>query len=169
MPGKNSRRSKKPVLKAPSQRSKPTVIRGHVRPKKPVTPLDSEKIKSNGVVFNVEKMKSNEVLENSVAREKIKPLVNDFSHAKRFTFFRRSLIAILTGSLIFGIGVKVGDQTSNSDVDNAISTIVNSSAKEIDRNVLERAAIEGALKASGDEWANYFPKSALDVLEEQNS
>ena len=157
MPGQNSRRSKKPVLKAPSQRTKPTVIRGHVRAKKSVTHLGSENTKLN------------EVLENSVASEKVEPLINDSSHVKRFTFFRRSLISLLTGSLIFGIGVKVGDQTRNSDVDNAISTIVNSSAKEIDRDVLERAAIEGALKASGDEWANYFPKSALDVLEEQNS
>ena len=33
----------------------------------------------------------------------------------------------------------------------------------------ERAAIEAVLKASGDSWANYFPKSALKVLDEANT
>ncbi|MFM8752243.1 MAG: S41 family peptidase [Actinomycetota bacterium] len=78
-------------------------------------------------------------------------------------------IAIISASLLFGVGVQVGGNRGSSNVDQAITTILDSSAKEIDRAILERAAIEGALKASGDEWANYFPKSALDVLEEQNS
>ena len=54
-------------------------------------------------------------------------------------------------------------------VDDAIDTVLNNGAKELDKGVLERAAIEGVLKATGDEWANYFPKSALDVLEEQSN
>lgn len=82
---------------------------------------------------------------------------------------RRTTIVIISASLLFGVGVQLGSNRGSSNVDQAISTILDSSAKEIDRAVLERAAIEGALKASGDEWANYFPKSALDVLEEQNS
>lgn len=82
---------------------------------------------------------------------------------------RRMTIAIISASLLFGVGVQVGGNRGSSNVDQAITTILDSSAKEIDRAILERAAIEGALKASGDEWANYFPKSALDVLEEQNS
>ena len=32
------------------------------------------------------------------------------------------------------------------------------------RNNLERAAIEGALKASGDQWANYFPQESVNNL-----
>ena len=90
-------------------------------------------------------------------------------------FFRKATIALVTAGLIFGMGVQVGGKTGASQVDEAISTIMesganlNSSTKQIDREVLERAAIEGALKASGDEWANYFPKSALKVLEEQSS
>jgi carboxyl-terminal processing protease len=71
--------------------------------------------------------------------------------------------------LVFGIGVQVGSKTGTTQVDEAISTILSSGAKQNDREILERAAIEGALKASGDEWANYFPKSALEVLEEQSS
>ena len=82
---------------------------------------------------------------------------------------RRMTIAIISASLLFGVGVQVGGNRGSSNVDQAITTILDSSAKEIDRAILERAAIEGALKASGDEWANYFPKSALDILEEQNS
>jgi carboxyl-terminal processing protease len=90
-------------------------------------------------------------------------------------FFRKATIALVTAGLIFGIGVQVGSKTGTTQVDEAISTIVksganiNSSTRQIDRGVLERAAIEGALKASGDEWANYFPKSALKVFEEQSS
>ncbi|MEY3317764.1 MAG: hypothetical protein RL540_136 [Actinomycetota bacterium] len=54
-------------------------------------------------------------------------------------------------------------------MDNAIETVLETGAQELDRQVLERAAISGVLKATGDEWANYFPKSALEVLQEQNS
>ncbi|NBY51383.1 MAG: PDZ domain-containing protein [Actinobacteria bacterium] len=82
---------------------------------------------------------------------------------------RRIVIVAISGSLLFGAGVQIGSQRGNSTVDQAIETIIDSGAKDLDRAVLERAAIEGALKASGDEWANYFPKSALDVLEEQSS
>ena len=89
--------------------------------------------------------------------------------ADKFSNVRKTLVLVLTGALIFGIGVKVGDQTNSSEIDDAISLVINSSAKDLDREVLIRAAIEGALKASGDEWANYFPKSALEVLEEHNS
>jgi carboxyl-terminal processing protease len=89
--------------------------------------------------------------------------------ADKFSNVRKTLVLALSGALVFGIGVKVGDQTNSSEIDDALSLIINSSAKDLDREVLSRAAIEGALKASGDEWANYFPKSALEVLEEQNS
>lgn len=82
---------------------------------------------------------------------------------------RRITIAAISGALLFGAGVQIGSQTGSSTVDQAINTIIDSAAKDLDRNVLERAAIEGALKASGDEWANYFPKSALEVLDEQSS
>lgn len=71
--------------------------------------------------------------------------------------------------LLFGAGVQIGSQSGTSTLDQAIKTIIDAGAKDLDRDVLERAAIEGALKASGDQWANYFPKSALEVLDEQNS
>ena len=83
--------------------------------------------------------------------------------------FRLITIAVIVASLIFGIGFKLGDSSNVNTVDQAIETIVESGAKQFDRETLERAAIEGALKATGDEWANYFPKSALEILENESS
>jgi len=82
---------------------------------------------------------------------------------------RKALLAILITSLVFAIGIQVGESRNSSSVDEAIRSVVESSAKDIDRDVLERAAIEGVLKASGDEWANYFPREALEIFEAQSS
>lgn len=82
---------------------------------------------------------------------------------------RKTLLAILITSLVFAIGIQVGESRNSSSVDEAIRSVVESSATEIDRDVLERAAIEGVLKASGDEWANYFPREALEIFEAQSS
>ena len=82
---------------------------------------------------------------------------------------RKTLMPILITSLVFAIGIQVGESRNSSSVDEAIRSVVESSAKEIDRDVLERAAIEGVLKASGDEWANYFPREALEIFEAQSS
>lgn len=138
---------------------KRTVVRGHVASKK--TNLGSS---SNASV---------ESLVSSTAKENLNELsiAPGSKRSSRFNseFFRKATIALVTMGLVFGIGVQVGSKTGTTQVDEAISTILNSGAKQNDREILERAAIEGALKASGDEWANYFPKSALEVLEEQSS
>lgn len=82
---------------------------------------------------------------------------------------RKAVLAVLITSLVFAIGIQVGESRNSSSVDEAIKSVVESSAKDIDRDVLERAAIEGVLKASGDEWANYFPREALKTFEAQSS
>ena len=82
---------------------------------------------------------------------------------------RKAVLAILVTSLVFAIGIQVGESRNSSSVNEAIKSVVESSAKDIDRDVLERAAIEGVLKASGDEWANYFPREALETFEAQSS
>ena len=82
---------------------------------------------------------------------------------------RKAVLAVLITSLVFAIGIQVGESRNSSSVDEAIKSVVESSAKDIDRDVLERAAIEGVLKASGDEWANYFPREALETFEAQSS
>ncbi len=75
-------------------------------------------------------------------------------------FFLISFLLILA----FFIGTGVGNRVDESIVDSAIDQIQSNSPDGIERSVLERAAIEGALRASGDEWANYFPASTLSEL-----
>ena len=82
---------------------------------------------------------------------------------------RLILLLIFVGALVFLLGIGVGNRAGDSVVDNAISNILKSAPKEIDRNSLERAAIEGALKATGDQWANYFPVSTLQTLKNRSA
>lgn len=82
---------------------------------------------------------------------------------------RLILLSIFIGALVFVLGIGVGNRAGDSVVDNAISKILKNAPKEIDRNSLERAAIEGALKATGDQWANYFPASTLQTLKNRSA
>ena len=141
--------AKKPGNSSQTSAKKRTVIRGQSKVKKPPV----EAVISDG-----------DEIASSVKPRGVKRDVK-----LNVDFYRRATILLIIMGLIFGIGVQVGSKTGTTQVDEAISTILDSGAKQIDREVLERAAIEGALKASGDEWANYFPKSALEVLEEQSS
>jgi carboxyl-terminal processing protease len=72
-------------------------------------------------------------------------------------------------SIGVGIGSGLGEQKSTSIVESAIDELVRSAPNEVNRGVLERAAIEGALKATGDQWANYFPSSTIAKLEDRNA
>jgi carboxyl-terminal processing protease len=76
----------------------------------------------------------------------------------------RAFLFVFVAALSFVIGTGVGNQRNQPLVDSAIDKLIESAPEEMDRATLERAAIEGALKASGDEWANYFPQSTLDQL-----
>ena len=141
--------AKKPGNSSQTSAKKRTVIRGQSKVKKP--PVDAVRSDRAEIAPNVKPQRAKAGLQLNV------------------DFYRRATIILIIMGLIFGIGVQVGSKTGTTQVDEAISTILDSGATQIDREVLERAAIEGALKASGDEWANYFPKSALDVLAEQSS
>ena len=66
--------------------------------------------------------------------------------------------------LSFAIGDYVGQSRKNSPVEESISKILAKNPTPLKRNNLERAAIEGALKASGDQWANYFPQESVKNL-----
>ncbi len=105
------------------------------------------------------------LLEMPSGTSPVKPESNFFLSEQ----LRRISILAICSTLLFGIGVQVGKNSNGTLVDNAIETVLETGAQELDRQVLERAAISGVLKATGDEWANYFPKSALEVLQEQNS
>lgn len=73
-------------------------------------------------------------------------------------------LGVFVAALFFVLGTGFGNSTGKSLVDGAIDELVSNSTVDVDREILERAAIEGALKASGDNWANYFPSSTLDEL-----
>ena len=75
-----------------------------------------------------------------------------------------TFLGIFVAALFFVIGAGFGNSRGNSLVDGAIDELVSNSTIEVDRDTLERAAIEGALKASGDGWANYFPSTTLETL-----
>ncbi|MEY3254424.1 MAG: hypothetical protein RJA01_430, partial [Actinomycetota bacterium] len=62
---------------------------------------------------------------------------------------RRISILVICSSLVFGIGVQVGKGSNGALVDNAIDTVLETGAQELDRELLERAAISGVLKATG--------------------
>ena len=149
MPDKNPRKRKIGATKKGSTRKK--VIRGEIHNR-------------------VSELETSSTLEVTETSEK-DPISNKQSLAKfvKPEVARKFAIAVISGMLLFGAGVQIGSQSGTSTLDQAIKTIIDAGAKDLDRDVLERDAVEGALKASGDQWANYFPKSALEVLDEQNS
>ena len=63
-----------------------------------------------------------------------------------------SLLLIIT----FAIGDFIGQSRIRTPVDEAISKVLSKGQKSVDKSILQRAAIEAVLKASGDQWANYF-------------
>ncbi|MEN9517213.1 MAG: hypothetical protein RLZZ159_1079 [Actinomycetota bacterium] len=174
------------ISKSSSQSKRPTVIRGQQNLNKSIPVRDKEieaaLLKKNVSQQNVsqqnlsqQNLSQQNVSQQNVSQQNVESTdlfqsdassVKDAALAKRW---RQGSIALISAGLIFAIGVEVGSRSSEALVDNAIETILNTGAKELDRKVLERAAIEGVLKATGDEWANYFPKSALQVLREQSS
>ncbi|MGA0902178.1 MAG: S41 family peptidase [Candidatus Nanopelagicaceae bacterium] len=83
--------------------------------------------------------------------------------------FRNSILIAFSLLLSLILGIGIGSRDRESIVDSAINLLKENAPSEISRQALERAAIEGALKASGDQWANYFPSSAIAKLEERNS
>jgi len=74
-----------------------------------------------------------------------------------------SLLIILT----FGIGDYVGQHRHNSTVDETISNILKKDTHAPAKGILERAAIEAVLKATGDQWANYFPGKSVQYLNQK--
>ena len=83
--------------------------------------------------------------------------------------FRNSILIAFSLLLSLVLGIGIGSRDRESIVDSAINLLKENAPSEISRQALERAAIEGAVKASGDQWANYFPSSAIAKLEERNS
>lgn len=79
-------------------------------------------------------------------------------------FSATAAIASIGIILSFAIGDYVGQSRDKSPVEESISKILSKSPTPLERNILERAAIEAVLKASGDQWANYFPQASVANL-----
>lgn len=79
-------------------------------------------------------------------------------------FSATAAIASIGIILSFAIGDYVGQSRNKSPVEESISKILSKSPTPLERNILERAAIEAVLKASGDQWANYFPQTSVAIL-----
>jgi carboxyl-terminal processing protease len=80
---------------------------------------------------------------------------------------RRILLSPLSLAVIvvfvFGFGFVVSSTFQDANqptgiLDEAVEVIAETSAVEIDRDALRRAAIDGMLKSLGDRWSQYFPK-----------
>lgn len=67
--------------------------------------------------------------------------------------------------LVFALGYYIGSLNAGGTVDQAISKITEAGQSDVNKASLQRAAIEGALRASGDQWSNFFPKSAVEILD----
>ena len=79
-------------------------------------------------------------------------------------FNATAAITSLAIILAFAIGDYVGQSRQKSPVEQSISKILTKNPTPTKRSVLERAAIEAVLKASGDQWANYFPQESVANL-----
>jgi carboxyl-terminal processing protease len=142
--------------------------------------VPSSKTRS-GVVKQIEKAKQTETSKpaetaKSRSRKNSLPSKNEgfvggssITSQVRSEQIRNSILMVFSLVLSLIVGIGIGSRDRDSVVDSAIDLLTENAPSEINRQALERAAIEGALKASGDQWANYFPSSAIDKLEERNS
>ena len=94
----------------------------------------------------------------------ISPLQSIVSRVRSAGFSATAEIASFAIILAFALGDYVGQSRNKSPVEQSISKILAKSPTPLKRNTLERAAIEAVLKASGDQWANYFPQESVEEL-----
>jgi carboxyl-terminal processing protease len=94
----------------------------------------------------------------------LSPWQSIVSRIRSAGFNATAAVASFAIILSFAIGDYVGQSRNKSPVEESISKILAKNPTPLKRNNLERAAIEGALKASGDQWANYFPQVSVNNL-----
>ena len=94
----------------------------------------------------------------------LSPWQSIVSRIRSAGFNATAAVASFAIILSFAIGDYVGQSRNKSPVEESISKILAKNPTPLTRNNLERAAIEGALKASGDQWANYFPQESVNNL-----
>jgi carboxyl-terminal processing protease len=94
----------------------------------------------------------------------LSPWQSIVSRIRSAGFSATAAVASFAIILSFAIGDYVGQSRDKSPVEESISKILAKNPTPLKRDNLERAAIEGALKASGDQWANYFPQESVNNL-----
>ena len=80
----------------------------------------------------------------------------------KFNFSAAAVTFLLI--VTFAVGDQVGQARHKSPVDEAIAKVLQKDARGANRTVLQRAAIDAVLKATGDQWANYFPPATAKVF-----
>jgi carboxyl-terminal processing protease len=94
----------------------------------------------------------------------LSPWQSILSRFRSASFNATAAIASFAIILAFALGDYVGQSRNKSPVEQSISKILAKNPTPLKRDTLERAAIEAALKASGDQWANYFPQESVENL-----
>jgi len=94
----------------------------------------------------------------------LSPWQSIVSRVRGAGFSATAAIASFAIILAFALGDYVGQSRNESPVEQSISKILAKNPTPLERNTLERAAIEAVLKASGDQWANYFPQESVEEL-----
>jgi carboxyl-terminal processing protease len=77
--------------------------------------------------------------------------------------------AVAVVGISYGAGIVtgvVGSQSTGGVIDAAADRIESSAAQPVNREQLERAAIEGMLKALGDRWSAYYAPSEFDSFQD---
>ncbi len=96
----------------------------------------------------------------------LSPWQSIVARVRRAGFNATAAITSLAIILAFAFGDFVGRIRNVSPVEQSISKILTKNPTPLKRSVLEQAAIEAVLKASGDQWANYFPQESVKNLNE---
>ena len=94
----------------------------------------------------------------------LSPWQSIVSRVRSAGFSATAAIASFAIILAFALGDYVGQSRNKSPVEQSISKILIKNPTPLKRDTLERAAIEAVLKASGDQWANYFPQESVQNL-----
>jgi carboxyl-terminal processing protease len=79
----------------------------------------------------------------------------------RVAFAAVSSLAVI---LAFAAGDYFGQFRHRSIVDQSIRQVIAGESQSLKKSELERAAIEAVLKATGDQWANYFPSKSVEIF-----
>jgi carboxyl-terminal processing protease len=79
----------------------------------------------------------------------------------RVAFAAISSLAVI---LAFAAGDYFGQFRHRSIVDQSIRQVIAGESQSLKKSELERAAIEAVLKATGDQWANYFPSKSVEIF-----